>query len=127
MSLELSKIISAIESEIKSEYLPGAIQWADENHGGAWSAAIERFDKSLSRATEWGDVAGARAAVEFYSTTVIDLLSKYKADKGLDDVNAFLSSITKPEEKRQSPTQMEFDQLAANDPREFLNRVRAAK
>lgn len=93
MSLDFIKIINAIEAEIKPEYIGDAIRWCDENCDGAWSNALDRFDKSLAVAIERQDYQLAKMEGEFYKTTVLSLLSKFKAAKGMNETDAFLEAL----------------------------------
>jgi len=93
MSLGFSEIIRSIEAEIKTEYLPGAITWADKHHNNAWSNAIDRFDRALSRSIERQDYTLAKLEGEHYRITVLDLLRKYKKEKGIADTDSFLTAI----------------------------------
>ena len=92
--MKFSQIISRIECEISIQYLPGAIRWCDENHSNAWSNAIDRFDKALSIAIERLDHKLAEIEGDYYCATIVDLLSKYKNFKKMDETSAFLKSIT---------------------------------
>lgn len=95
MSLGFSKIILAIEAELSAEYLPGAIAWTDKHHHGAWSAAMDRFDKALSIAAERKDYRLAELEGGYYKSTVLDLLSKFKRAKGMEDATTFVESISR--------------------------------
>lgn len=94
MNLGFSQIIGAIEAEIDTIYLSGAIQWADNQFHGAWSAALERFDKALAVALERKDPALAKTEGAYYKATVIDLLSKYKNHKKMNDTQSFLKGLS---------------------------------
>lgn len=94
MILGFSNLIGLIESENEFKYLGGAIRWCDENHHLAWSNALDRFDKSLSVAIERKDFALAKTEGDFYKATILDLLTKYKRFKNMDDTTSFLKSIT---------------------------------
>jgi hypothetical protein len=92
-NLGFSKIISAIEAEIKTEYLPGAINWADTKLNGAWSAAMNRFDDALTEAIKRKDYTLAKIEGDFYKRTILDLLSQYKKAKHIDDSSSFLDQL----------------------------------
>lgn len=96
MNLGFSEIIRAIESELKFEYMGDAIVWCDENFHGAWSASLNRFESSLVLAIERKDYMTAKIEGDFYKNTILDLLSKYKINKNINDTESFLSSITQP-------------------------------
>lgn len=87
------KLISEIEAEIKFEYLPGAIRWADENFDGAWSKAIDRFDAALTHAIEHKDWRSIEIEKATYRRTVLDLIAKYKAERRIGDQESFLASL----------------------------------
>jgi hypothetical protein len=93
MNLGFGELIRTIESEIKTEYLPGAIQWADENFDDAWSMALNRFDASLTLAIERKDYSTAQIEGDFYRATILDLLRKYKTHHKIKEVSSFLDSI----------------------------------
>jgi hypothetical protein len=93
MSLGFSELINAIEGELKTEYLPGAIHWCDRQFDGAWSKAIDRFDKALSVALERQDYALARIEGDHYRLTILDLLKAYKAHKNIADADSFLEAL----------------------------------
>lgn len=91
--LGFHEIIGAIEAEIKTEYLGGAIAWADKNHNNAWSNAIDRFDRALTNAIDRQDYLAAKIEGDFYKTTVLDLIQKYKKAKGIDDLASLLDEV----------------------------------
>jgi hypothetical protein len=76
--------------------LPGAIHWADKNHNEAWSNALDRFDKALSVAIERKEPTLAKTEGDFYKATILDLLSKYKRHKNMDETQSFLRAIAQP-------------------------------
>jgi hypothetical protein len=94
MNLGFSNLIAAIEAEIEPGYMPGAIQWCDEQLDNAWSKAMDRFDGALRMAIERKDYVLAQSEGEFYRATIMKLLSKYKAHKGMDEAKSFLSSLS---------------------------------
>lgn len=89
-----SELIYTIEAELSSGYLPGAINWCDKNHHNAWSNALERFDKALSVAIERKDFTLSKVEGAFYKATILDLLSKYKRHKNIDETKSFLQAIS---------------------------------
>jgi hypothetical protein len=91
--LGFSQLIERIESEIRKDYLPGAIKWCDRMFNEGWSKAIDRFDQALSVANERKDYMLAKMEGDFYLATILDLLSKYKRHKDLDDTQEFLRGI----------------------------------
>lgn len=93
MNLEFSKIIRSMEIEIAFQYIPGAIRWCDDNCENAWSKAIDRFDNSLRIAIERKDYQLIKIESEFYQNMVLDLLSKYKSFKNIDESKNFLEAI----------------------------------
>lgn len=95
MTLGFTELMNTIEAEIRTEYIGGAIQWADQNFDNAWSKALTRFDKALGVAIDRQDYTLAKVEADFYKITVVELLKKYKAAKAIDDKEAFLASIRK--------------------------------
>lgn len=93
MNMGFLEIIGAIEAQLSTEYLPGAIKWADETHSNAWSNALDRFDKALTIAIERQDFGLAKVEGEFYKTTILDLISSYKRHKNMDETQSFLDSM----------------------------------
>jgi hypothetical protein len=93
MNLGFTQLINAIESEIKTDYLPGAIRWSDEKFGNAWTRAMDRFDKALAIAIDRGDYRLAQIEGDFYKATVLDLLGRYRNHKNLDATDSFLSAL----------------------------------
>ena len=65
----------------------------DENYDGAWSAALNRFDNSLSVAIERGDYKLAEIEGAYYKTTILDLISRFKRHKKLAEDDLFLAGI----------------------------------
>lgn len=93
MSQGYLQAINAIEAELAAKYLPGAIRWCDEQFNGAWSNAIDRFDKALSIAIDRKDHQLSKIEGEFYRATILDLLSRYKTAKDIGDTSSFLEAI----------------------------------
>jgi hypothetical protein len=93
MSFGFAELIGTIESEIETIYMPGAIKWCDEQYSGAWSNALDRFDKALQLAIERKDFTWAKSEGEFYKLTILKLLRKYKEHKCLDNTQTFLNSL----------------------------------
>lgn len=91
--MNYSEIIREIEAEIKTQYLGGAIRWADAKYDGAWSKAIDRFDAALTIAIERKDYRTAEIEGAYYRATVLDLIRKYKTAKNMDDADSFLGSL----------------------------------
>ena len=100
MNLNFSQVIAAIEAEIEPSYMPGAIRWCDENMGGAWSNAIDRFEKALLMAIERNDYVLAQSEGEFYKLTILKLLKQYKEHKHLDETSSFLNSLNSSKGER---------------------------
>lgn len=93
MSFGGANLIGEIEAELKFEYLPGAIRWADQNFDGAWSKAIDRYDNALSLAIERKDWRSLQIEGAHYKRTVLDMIVKYKRHKNMTDSESFLSSL----------------------------------
>lgn len=94
MNLGFSEIIGSIEAEIETKYMPGAIKWSDENHHGAWSNTLDRFDKALSVAIERKDFQLAKTEGEYYKASILDLISKFKRHKNINETQSFLKAIS---------------------------------
>lgn len=93
MNLGFLELINTIESELKQEYVGGAIKWCDEKFDNAWSKALDRFDKALAIAIDRQEYALAKMEGEFYKATILDLLRKFKTAKQIKDSDAFLESL----------------------------------
>ena len=94
MSFGFVELINAIEAEISSGYLPGAIRWADEKYDGAWTKAMDRFERALNLTREHMDYVSLKVEAGFYKNTVLDLVQKYKQEKGIENVQSYLESIS---------------------------------
>jgi hypothetical protein len=88
-----AKLVGAIEAEIKTEYIGGAIRWADEKFNNAWSNAISEFETAIVRAGERHDFANLKIAADRYRDTVVALLRKYKNFCQVSEADAFLDSV----------------------------------
>lgn len=86
-------LIGSIESEIETLYMPGAIKWCDEQFDGAWSNALDRFDKALAMAIDTKNFTWAKSEGEFYKNTILKLLNKFKEHKKMDSAQSFLKSL----------------------------------
>jgi len=93
VSLGFSQLIWEIESELQTEYWPGAIAWSDKNHHNAWSNAITRFDGALSVALESKDWSYAQREGQIYKLTILNLLKMFKEATQKDDKKEFFSAL----------------------------------
>jgi hypothetical protein len=94
--LGFTKIISAIEAEIRAEYMPAAIRWSDEKFDGGWSSAMDRFDRALSEVSsmppgKFSDFIQSEA--NLYKQRVITFLREFKKEKNLEDASSFLEGL----------------------------------
>lgn len=93
MNFEFGQLIREIESEIQTEYLGGAIQWADSEFNGAWSKAIDDFDMALNACIDRHDYVSAKQAAESYREKILSMIRMYKKMKRLDEAEEFLASL----------------------------------
>lgn len=93
MNLGFSKLLREINSELCEEYIPDAANWADLNLEFAWTCANERFDKALIIAIERKDYVLAQIEGDFYKASILDLISKYKRTRNIEEARNFLNSI----------------------------------
>jgi hypothetical protein len=94
MSFGFVEVINSIEAEISSRYLPGAILWADKKFDGAWTKAMDRFDRALKITQERVDYTSLKAEAGFYKNTVLELIRQYKQEKGIEGVQSYLDAIS---------------------------------
>ena len=94
MNLGFIEVINAIQAEISYRYLPGAICWSDEKFDSAWSKAIDRFERALDLCRERMDYTSLKAEAGFYKNTVLDLIRKYKQEKGIEGITSYLDAIS---------------------------------
>lgn len=93
MNLGLSKIIAEIEHEIETQYLGGAIAWADEQYANGFSQAIDRFDNALLEFIKNKNESFIRSEGAIYKQRCLSYIREYKKAKNFDEVQNTLRSI----------------------------------
>ena len=93
MIFEFSQFIQEVETEIGHEYLPGVIQWADENRDGAWSYAIDQFEKALIASRDHRNWEVLKQEANLYKKRCLDLIREYKDMHSFDEQDRFIKSL----------------------------------
>lgn len=92
--LNLSSVITAINSELAPKYQPGAYQWIDDTYQNAWSTEVDFYDDAL---TAYGDKRISKLdlteASNRYKNFMIKMFREYREAKQIDHKKSFLESL----------------------------------
>lgn len=92
---KVRNIVEETEAAISFEYLPGAINWADEHFNNGWSHAIDVFDAACVKARETKDYQSAEKAADVFMKTTLDFIRLYKQTNEEADAENLLVSMKK--------------------------------
>lgn len=105
-------LINEIETELQPQYWQGAIRWADEKYNGAWSNAIDRFEKAITKGYENLNFQYAQVEADIYKEAILKLLREYKRTIGVSEEESLLDAIKRGSKKNESdrdvPTEGDF-------------------
>lgn len=91
MTIKFMSVVNAIQSELSDQYIPGAINWADETKGGAWSNAMDDFEKVILSAPP--DYALQEAANK-YRDRILSLIREYKQTREYDEARELIRRMS---------------------------------
>ena len=90
---EFSSMMSAVESELAAERLPGAYTWMDKHKNNAFSKCVDRLGTAIEECKTSGDKEKWCDEIEIYKSRMVVLLREYKLAVNLGETASFLESL----------------------------------
>jgi len=92
--LTFSKCMEKLERELQTQYLGGCYAWIDETHDGAWTKAINQFEKAILAYRD-GLISDDSFTTEqeIYFSTVHNFVQEYRKYKQLDAKDSYIKSL----------------------------------
>lgn len=92
--LTFSQCIEKLERELQTDYIGGCYAWIDETQDGAWSKAINRFEKAILAYRDHLITDDTfTTEQEIYFSTVHNFVQEYRKHKQLDASDSYLKSL----------------------------------
>ncbi len=100
--LQLIYVIQQLEAQLCLVDQGKAWKWADAQFDGAWSKVHDRLYTNI----ETDDLAIRDIEVEIYRKSILSLIEKYKSEKNVCSIQAFLKGIGCTVEKESKKTRL---------------------
>lgn len=79
---------------ISAQYIPGAVQWADEEYDNAWSNALIRFEDAIVRADHFDEEHIFEDESNIFTGTILALIRCYQTHLANNNIAKMLSELS---------------------------------